>query len=156
MYLLIWHADDTTLYYIHTSQNTIEQNLQVALNQLHIWCKNNGMILNSAKTKVMFVKTKKKRQRLDDNLNLLYNNDPLQTVTNDKILGIFVDNSLTWSDHIKHLTKKIVSNIWLLSKLSPPNHKLIVYNFTSLIFNLILTFVISHGAVHQKQTNIRT
>ena len=28
------YADDTTLYYIHTSQNTIEQNLQVALNQL--------------------------------------------------------------------------------------------------------------------------
>ena len=30
------YADDTTLYYIHTSQNTIEHNLQLALNQLHI------------------------------------------------------------------------------------------------------------------------
>ena len=112
------YADDTTLYYIHTSQNTIEQNLQVALNQLHIWCKNSSVVLNSAKTKVMFVTTKQKRRRLDDdNPNLLYNNDPLQTVTNDKTLGVFVDSNLTWSEHIKHLTKKIVSNIWLLSKI---------------------------------------
>ena len=49
------YADDTPLYYIHTSQNTIEQNLQVALNQLHIWCKNNGMVLQSAKTEVSFI-----------------------------------------------------------------------------------------------------
>ena len=30
---------------------------------------------------------------------------------------MFVDNNLTWSDHIKHLTKKIASSIWLLSKI---------------------------------------
>ena len=43
------YADDTTLYDIQTSMEMIEQNLQFGLNQLHIWCKNNGMVLNSAK-----------------------------------------------------------------------------------------------------------
>ena len=38
-------------------------------------------------------------------------------ISNDKILGVFVDNNLTWSNHIKYLTKKIASSIWLLSKI---------------------------------------
>ena len=42
-------ADDKTLYGIQTSQETIIQNLQSALNQLHIWYKSNGMLLNAAK-----------------------------------------------------------------------------------------------------------
>ena len=112
------YADDTTLYFVHPSQDVIEQNLQTALNELQIWCKNNGMVLNSAKTKVMFVTTNQKRQRLvNDNLELFYNDDALHTITNDKILGVFVDNNLTWSKHVKHISKKIASNIWLLSKI---------------------------------------
>ena len=76
------------------------------------------MILNSSKTKVMLVTTNQKRQRLNnDNLDLNFNNESLNMVSNDKILGVFVDNNLTWSDHIKHLKKKISSGIWLLTKL---------------------------------------
>ena len=112
------YADDTTLYYIHTSQETIERNLQIALNELNIWCKNNGMVLNTAKTKVMLITTMQKRNGIvNDIIELKYNNDPLQTITNGKILGIFVDNNLSWSEHVKHITKKIASNVWLLSKI---------------------------------------
>ena len=32
-------------------------------------------------------------------------------------LGVFVDNNLTWNEHIKHISRKIASNIWLLSKM---------------------------------------
>ena len=112
------YADDTTLYDIQTSQEAIERNLQIALNELNIWCKSNGMVLNTAKTKVMFVTTKQKRNGLiSDKIELKYNNDSLQTITNGKILGIFVDNNLSWTEHIKHITKKIASNVWLLSKI---------------------------------------
>ena len=38
-------------------------------------------------------------------------------ILSDKILGVFVDNNLTWFDHIKHLQKKISSGIWLLTKI---------------------------------------
>ena len=40
------YADDTTVYYMHTSQGIIKQNLQTALNELHTWCKSNSMVLN--------------------------------------------------------------------------------------------------------------
>ena len=112
------YADDTTLYDVQDSVEQIENNLQSALNNLHIWCRGNGMILNSSKTKVMLVTTNQKRQKLiNDNLALKFNNESLHTISGDKILGVFVDNNLTWSFHIKHLTKKIASSVWLLSKI---------------------------------------
>ena len=112
------YADDTTLYDIQDSMERIEDNLQSALNNLHVWCRNNGMILNSSKTKVMLVTTNQKRQRLhNENLDLKFNNEPLNMISNDKILGIYVDKNLNWSDHIKHLSRKITSSIWLLSKI---------------------------------------
>lgn len=112
------YADDTTLYDIQNSLEMAEQNLQLGLNQLHVWCRNNGMVLNSAKTKVMLVTTSQKRQRLQNTcLTLQYMDETLKTVSSDKILGVFVDNNLIWSDHVKHITKKIRSYIWLLSKI---------------------------------------
>ena len=112
------YADDTTLSDVQISLEAIERNLQIALNALQVWCKNNGMVLNSTKTKVMLITTNQKRQRLNkDGLDLHYKADTLQTVTNDKILGVFVDNNLMWSEYIKHMSKKIASNIWLLSKI---------------------------------------
>ena len=75
------------------------------------------MVLNTLKTKVMLITTKQKRNGLNkDGIELKYNDDPLQTIANDKILGVFVDNNLSWSEHVKHISKKIASNVWLLSK----------------------------------------
>ena len=60
----------------------------------------------------MLVTTNQKRQRLNnDNLDLNFNNEPLTMITNEKILGVYVDNNLTWSEHIKRLTRKIASSI---------------------------------------------
>ena len=112
------YADDTTLYAIQDSLEITENNLDSALNNLHIWCKCNGMLLNSAKTKVMLVTTNQKCKRINtDKLNLIYNDESLSMTTSDKILGVCVDNNLNWTEHVKSLTKKIASNIWRLSKI---------------------------------------
>ena len=48
-----------------------------------------------------------KRQRLNTNsLCLSFKDEALQMITSDKILGVFVDNNLLWSEHAKHLAKK--------------------------------------------------
>ena len=76
------------------------------------------MIINSLKTKVMLVKKNQKRQRLEnEKLDLKFDNETLNTISKDKILGVFVNNNLNWTDHIKHLTKRIDARIWLLSKI---------------------------------------
>ena len=111
-------TDDTTLYMIGETQNYIEQNLQIALQNLSEWCKLNGMLLNTEKTKAMLITTSQKRLHLhNDILHLTYNNDVLNSVENEKVLGVRIDNNLTWSIHINFIAKKISSNLWLISKL---------------------------------------
>ena len=110
------YADDSTLYEISRSKKEIERKLQLAIKDLVKWCKQNGMIINTEKTKVMLVTTRQRRSRIDDNLNLSLNDIQLLTVSNEKVLGVQVDNNLTWGEHIRKITKKMSTNIWLLSK----------------------------------------
>ena len=90
----------------------------MALQNLSEWCKLNGMLLNTDKTKAMLITTTPKWLNLNnDILHLTYINDFLNSVENEKVSGVRIDNNLTWSIHINFIDKKISSNLWLLSKL---------------------------------------
>ena len=65
------YADDTTLYFIDKSQACIEQQLQTALHKLSEWCKENGMLINTTKTKAMLITTPQKRIHLNNNNPIL-------------------------------------------------------------------------------------
>ena len=51
------YADDTTIYEINLSKSIVERNLQKALNNVANWCNHNGMVINTAKTKVLLITT---------------------------------------------------------------------------------------------------
>ena len=61
------YADDTTIYDIQPDLETLRSNLQKSLLILHRWCRQNGMLLNTSKTKVMLISTRQKKLRLDTN-----------------------------------------------------------------------------------------
>ena len=89
------------------------------------------MFINTAKTKVMLITTHQKRTYLDvKEINLALNGENLTMISNDKVLGIFIDNNLTWKNHIDHICKKISSNVWLLSRIKQYlslNHRIQFY-----------------------------
>ena len=63
----------------------------------------------------MLITTSQKRLQLHDYvLNLTYNSDILKNVNNDKVLGVLIDNNLTWSIHMQSIAKKISSNLYLI------------------------------------------
>ena len=112
------YADDTTICEIGRSRDIIEKNLQSALLVLEQWCTLNGMVLNTSKTKVLYITTPHKRTRIgNDPLNLHYKNALLELTTGDKILGLHVNANLKWDDHISNIKKKLSSNVWLLSRI---------------------------------------
>ena len=83
------YADDTTFYDIQPDLETLMSNLQESLLILQRWCRQNGMLLKTGKTKVMLVTTRQRRIRLDASLHSLsYNEINLQLTTCDKILGV--------------------------------------------------------------------
>ena len=76
------------------------------------------MLLNAEKTKIMLITTRQKRLSIHKDLfNLTYNDINLQLTTDDKILGVNVDQNLQWTIHFQYVYKKISSYIWLLSKI---------------------------------------
>lgn len=110
------YADDTTLYEMNTSVQSIKNKLESALENLSKWCNKNGMLINAAKTKVMLVTTHQRQVCLNvDCLDLRLNGETLKMTQNDKVLGVHIDKNLTWSMHIDKIAKKIATNLWLLN-----------------------------------------
>ena len=126
------YADDTTIYFSNHDKLVLERNLQNSLDCLRMWCRENGMILNIDKTKVMLITSRQKRTVLNDAVLILqYTDLDISITTCDKILGIHVDNNLTWNTHFNFLSKKLSSYMWLLSKIRTyltTEHRVLFYN----------------------------
>ena len=126
------YADDTTLYEIGFDKDVLENNLQHALNLLNSWCLENGMIINIDKTKLMLISSRQKRQNMKDtNLTLAYENVDLRVTSCEKVLGVHIDDNLTWTSHFQHVSKKISTYLWLLSQIRsylPIRHRMTFYN----------------------------
>jgi len=111
------YADDTTICDVQRSVGTLQANLQSSLALLETWCRNNGMVLNTDKTKVLLITTPHKRARLNVPFSLTFKNIPLKSSKSEKLLGVYVNENLKWDDHVNKIKKKISTNLWLLSRI---------------------------------------
>lgn len=67
------YADDTTFYDIQKNKEMLQSNLNHALHSLNSWCLNNGMQLNTDKTKVLLITTAQRKHALQNcELELMY------------------------------------------------------------------------------------
>ena len=66
----------------------------------------------------MLITSRQKRQNLQNSTSSLkYNDIDIRMSTCDKILGVYVDEHLLWNEKFHHISKKILSSLWLLSKI---------------------------------------
>ena len=110
-------ADDTTLHTSDKDERVISKTLQKSLNEISNWCIANNMIIHPAKTKSMLITTRQKHQLRPQPLNLTLQSEPIEQVDQHRLLGIIIDNQLTWKPHIANLCKRIAKNVFLLSRL---------------------------------------
>ena len=112
------YADDTTIYDFQDDTYQLENNLQLTLDALQDLCRQNGMVINTEKTKVMLITSRQKRHNLKKSvLSLRYNDNDFKMSACNKILGEYVDENLLWNDQFHHISKKLSSYLWLLSKI---------------------------------------
>ena len=96
----------------------IESNLQEAANNLSRWCNENQMAMNWIKTKVMLVSTKKRLSLLPNtNLNITIDKVTIENVSMFKILGLAIDNNLSWQSHSHNVYASICKNLALLKRI---------------------------------------
>ena len=82
--------------------------LQHSVDGLINWTEMNHMALHPDKTKFMLVTRRQKRQNFVPHLPpLIIKSDVTEEVQSHKVLGITIDNNLSWTPHVNALCKKI-------------------------------------------------
>jgi len=119
MFKCISYADDTTLSIIMNcpspntyipDQTTINEELQ----HVSDWLKLNKLSLNVSKTKSMIFH--KPHKKLTPPV-IKTENSEIEYVQNFTLLGLIINNNLSWTPHLNHISKKISKTICVMSKL---------------------------------------
>jgi len=111
-------ADDTTLHTSHGQLDIVCRTIQENINKLIEWTELNHMSLHPKKSKFMLITTRQKRQNFSsDPYPISINGETLEEAVCHKILGIVVDNNLSWSNHISTMCKTLSKKIYQLSKI---------------------------------------
>lgn len=106
-HLMINYADDTTLLIRAKSFNLLLVEAGVVLNLVQNWFLENELVLNKEKTN--FIIFRLNHCRINFPSNAVINGDKVEFDSKNQFLGISVDCTLNWSEHVSQLTKKLNS-----------------------------------------------
>ena len=117
---LIMFGDDTNLFCSGKHIKTLFQTANIELEKIAIWFQADKLSLNESKTKFTLFHKSWDKDNLPLKLPILkINNFEIKRTTSIKLLGIMVDENLTWNDHIHILENKLSKNIGLLYRAKP-------------------------------------
>jgi hypothetical protein len=115
-------ADDTTLGDCDKNLNTLISRFRDRLKALLEWCEFNTLDINWSKTFFMFVTNK--RVKLPTEITIsskIVNNETVDinvnVVTSFKLLGVTLDNKLTFTEHCSNLKKIINRKLYSIKRL---------------------------------------
>ena len=112
-----FYADDSTLHISDKNKTQIETKLQSDSDQVTNWSKNNKMPINYNKTTIMTLGSRHNICK-SEKININIDNHQIDTVSSHKLLGVSIDETLSWNPHIDYLCSVITSRITLLKQLS--------------------------------------
>ena len=132
----IMYADDTNIFLTGSDTDQMTETFNRELDELSLWFKANRLSLNTSKThSILFSLNTHERKKI---IHLNIDSHEILTVQNTTFLGLKINNSLGWGDHILHISNKISKSIGILKKLSK------VFNtatLRSLYFSLIYPYL---------------
>ena len=96
----------------------------------------NKMLIHPQKSKIMILGSQRKLEGTEEYLNVKISGKTVEQSHCEKVLGVYLDSSLTWSDHVFKciIIKKFNSKLELIRRAKPylsPNHTLLLYNSTA-------------------------
>ena len=97
---MILFADDTTIHDSDTSFDRLLARFRLKFEELHAWICHNRLEVNWSKTKFMLINH---HSSIPSSINLLGND--IEVVSEFKLLGVYIDNKLTFATHVNMLKK---------------------------------------------------
>ena len=131
--LSILFADDTTIISDGNDLDTVMSRFKNSIQNLLDWCNFNRMDINFKKTYCMFITNK--RIELPTSIDI-GNNIMIEVVTKFKLLGIQIDNKLSFEQHVSDTCLKINRKLFSIKR--------IFYLSTSVKLQFFKTFLLPH------------
>ena len=108
-------ADDTNIYYQDDSLIKLEKIVNKEIRKLYLWLNVNRLSLNIDKTN--FVIFHPFNKPLKTNITIMIHKKAISEKNSIKYLGVMIDSTLSWKDHVLHLSKKLSRVVGILYKL---------------------------------------
>ncbi|XP_059225793.1 uncharacterized protein LOC131997928 [Stomoxys calcitrans] len=116
------YADDVQIY-IGSPRDEIAENIRLLnhdLSRVSTWAKANGLCLNPIKSKCVVIRNRLSRFSCD--VGIFINDSRLEIVPHAKNLGVVINSTLTWSNHIDSVVGQGYSKLralWATQSVTP-------------------------------------
>ena len=131
-------ADDITMFYYGKNICAVRDCMTTDMVLICVWLQHNQLILNWDKTKAMFF-SYSNRDWADPltfptNIYILIDGHDIGFINEFRLLGVTIDNNLTFDAHISNIISKVNSKTFLILK----NLKSFPYAFRTILFKLFI------------------
>ena len=109
------YADDTVLYQPGLNQEEAKGKLQKSVDSFKQWCAINVLTINVPKTKVIVFASRSKSEKCK-NISIQIGGVKLKVVPSFKYLGLTLDSTLNYTNHIASVIRPITYKMTLLAK----------------------------------------
>ena len=99
-------ADDTYLCLSDTNINNLQIRINAELQNINFWLRKNKLSMNYSKTNFMLINMHS-HKTVECNFTLSINDAVLSRMNRVKYLGVYLDDKLNWTPHIKHLSLQV-------------------------------------------------
>ena len=163
---IVYVDDDSDT--VHASDpDSLRQLIEQEANNSANWMKDNRLCVAGEKSKLLIIGTRKLREsKVHTEAKIVVDNKEITETASEKLLGLVVNNELTWKNHLhgdadhEGLIPKLSKRIGMLKKISKHMPKQNLKNFVSGLFYSVMSYCLPvfgnvFGLEQYKETNSR-
>ena len=145
----VLYADDTCMSLSNPNYETLINEFNIELNKINFWLCKNRLSLNITKT--IAINFSKKYVPINSTEILKMNGNAIEFSKNVKYLGVFLDSSLSFREHINLICSKVSKTVGVLYRISSSAPKSILLK---LYYSMIYPYFIYCNLIWGGATNI--
>ena len=112
------YADDTQITVTAQSVDELERLLNKDVANVNIWLNANKLAANSTKTEFIVIASDYRLKQLLRNPKVKIDHEVIKRVSKAKLLGVVIDEKLSWEDHINEIIiPKVLKGLRMLREL---------------------------------------
>ena len=148
-FLTALSADDTYLALFDINLSNLEQKVNYQLQLIYQWLKRNKLTLNYSKTTYL-VFSKQPHMQVCFKFRLHINKSLLERENAVKYLGVWIDDKLNWSAHIKNLSLQLAKSCTMFFHLRDfVTDDTLGMLYYSLVYSHLIYGITAQGTAHQ-------